>query len=1041
MISHRPMRLFRGISALVITLGLLVGVPIGLIVLVGWPLPTSIPTADAVSRAMQLGISDQFVVNTIAVVLWIAWAQLALALMSQTITAVRGRGRVHVPVAPGIQAFAARLVTGIILLIGPLQPARAGAAPMPVPVVADAQPVISQPVDDVIDLRPLTLARTPTPERTDTSTSGTTVIVQRHDSYWAIAERTLGDGLRWREIHDLNVGRVMDDGHVIVTGDDTLRAGWELAIPERSSDPMPIRAIRAVPDSGDEQPVDEEDVSEQVVVESGDNLWYLAEDQVAADLERLPAPAEVTPYWSEVIEANHDRFVEPGNPSLILPGQVLVMPATGYATPPATAPVETVPPITPSPPVDPPPAEQTPPTVPTTTVPATTTTAPSTTEASPPATSPPTEADAPASQPDVETPETQLSNDEPDNDSDSLGLPVALAVGGLSSVALAVGVKRLINKRHREYVADHDGQPPPPSDPDQRQLHQTVVAMADEIQLDDLQLVLGSLAVALAEAEIPRRPRVVRHSTDSLEVLLDKPCVDTPRVWTTDGDGLVWTLDGEHDFEEPMDGPMCPAPLLVTIGQPDDDAQIYLDLEADGVVSLAGDIEVARDVARSMLTELALAPLADTLRVIVIGDLVEPDASHLDHIQLVETWEDIAEDLTFWIGESNEALQENGWANTFVARGYSPDHDALVPIAVIAAKPPPPDLLALLMETSPSAVAIVVADEFEGAATSIHCAPEALTLADVDLSFEPQAVDAEELHAMARLLVFDDPPAPASRQDGVPEAAGESGEGGTQMPDPAAVHERIETSEPPDYDVLVRLLGDIRIEGGTKRLNSKPTAVAAYLAINREVTADRLEEACWFGSDGTSHRKRLLDAMSECRGALGSTHFPANRDGTYRVDPGIRTDLELFDWHVERAAGQDGLEAMESYQSALALVTGRPFTYPNAARRSFGWVDFEHHATAWEHRVTTVAKAFAELCLDLDRHDEAVDQLRQLLQAVPLNGDLVAALMRTQLAAGDRAAAEALHREHSKALELAGLGDPDESVERIRADCVEQSQM
>ena len=1035
MISHRPMRLFRGFSALVTTVGLLVGVPIGLIVLVGWPLPTSIPTADALSRAMQLGISDQFVVNTLAVVLWIAWAQLALALVSQTITAVRERGRVHVPVAPGIQAFAARLVTGIILLFGPLQPARAGAAPMPVPVVADAQPVISQPVDDVIDLRPLTLARTPTPERTDTSTSGTTVIVQRHDSYWAIAERTLGDGLRWREIHDLNVGRVMDDGHVIVTGDDTLRAGWELAIPERSSDPMPIRAIRAVPDSGDEQPVDEEDVSEQVVVESGDNLWYLAEDQVAADLERVPEPAEVTPYWSEVIEANHDRFVEPDNPSLILPGQVLVMPATGYAIPPARAPVETVPPTTPPPPVRPPPAEQTPPTVPTTTVPATTTTPPSTTEASPPATSPPAEVDASASQPDVETLETQLSNDESETDDDSSGLPVALAVGGLSSVALAVGVKRLINKRHREYAADHDGQPPPPSDPDQRQLHQTVVAMADEIQLDDLQLVLGSLAVGLAEAENPRRPRVVRHSTDGLEVLLDKPCVDTPRGWTADGDGLVWSLDGNHDFEEPMDGPMCPAPLLVTIGQPDDDAQIYLDLEADGVVSLAGDIEVARDVARSMLTELALAPLADTLRVIVIGDLVELDASHLDHIQLVETWEDIAEDLTYWIGESNETLQENGWANTFVARGCSPDHDALVPIAVIATKPPPPHLLAVLMETRPSAVAIVVADEFEGAATSIHCAPEALTLADVDLSFVPQAVDADELQAMARLLVFDDPPASASRQDGVPEATdGELGEDETQLHDPVEVHERIETSEPPDYDVLVRLLGDIRVEGGTKRLNSKPTAVAAYLAINREVAADRLEEACWFGSDGTSHRKRLLDAMSECRGALGSTHFPANRDGTYRVGAGIRTDLELFDWHVEQAGGQDGPDAMESYRSALDLVTGRPFTYPNAARRSFGWVDYEHHATAWEHRITIVAKAFAELCLDLDRHDDAIAQLRQLLQAVPLSGGLVEALMRTHLATGDRAAAEALYREHAKALAQAGLGDPDDSVEQLRLD-------
>ncbi len=146
----------------------------------------------------------------------------------------------------------------------------------------------------------------------------------------------------------------------------------------------------------------------------------------------------------------------------------------------------------------------------------------------------------------------------------------------------------------------------------------------------------------------------------------------------------------------------------------------------------------------------------------------------------------------------------------------------------------------------------------------------------------------------------------------------------------------------------------------------------------------------------------------------------------------IRTDLELFDWHVERAARQDGPEAIESYRSALDLVTGRPFTYPNAARRSFGWVDYEHHATTWEHRVTTVAKAFAELCLDLNRHDEAVDQLRQLLQAVPLSSGLVEALMRTYSDAGDRAAAEALYQEHTKALAHADLGEPDESVENLR---------
>jgi DNA-binding SARP family transcriptional activator len=1037
MTPRRATSVLEGLLTLVLTLLLLIGVPIGLVLFVGWPLPTSMPTADALSRAMQIGISDQFVVNTLAVIVWLAWAQLVLAMGSQTLAAVRGRSRVHVPVLPGMQAFAARLVTGILLLIGPLQPARAGAAPMPVPVVADAHPAMEVVDEDVIDLRPQTPAWWANGERPVVAESGETVTVERHDSYWAIAERTLGDGLRWREIHDLNVGRTMADGHVIALGDDTLRAGWQLAVPSDASVRQPMMATQS---SSVEAGKDGE--AEEVVVEAGDNLWYMAEEQLVDDLERPPAPAEVAPYWSEVIEANQDRFVEPGNPSLILPGQVLVMPATSHAAPPP--PVETPAPIDPTPPVESGPEPEP---EPTTTAPATTTptTTPSTTEVPASGTSPSPGEDEGVSEPSDGAAESHASADGSDTEDESASLPVAIAVGGLSSIALAVGAKRLLNKRRRQYANDHAGHAPPPSDPEQRDLHHAVVAMADEVQVDDLQLVLGSLAVELAEAGSPRRPRVVRHSTETLEVLLDKPDLEPPAGWTAEGAGLVWTLDGEVDLDEEAGGSMCPAPLLVTIGQPDDDAQIYLDLEVDGVVSLAGDIEVARDLARSMLTELALAPLADTLQVIVIGDLVEPDASHLDHIQMVETWDDIAEDLIFWAGESSGALQENGWANTFLARGSEPDHDALVPIAVIATKPPPPELLAALLETRPSAVAIVVADEFEGAAASICCTAEALTIDDIDLSFVPQQVDADELQAMARLLVFDDSPAHPPQGGQADPAASEVGDDDhtqeNEQIDAAETVDASERSEPPEYEVLVRLLGDIRIDGGTKQLNAKPTAVAAYLAIHRELTADRLEEACWFGSDGTSHRKLLLDAVSECRAALGRTHFPSNRHGTYRVDAAIRTDVELFEWHVGQAARQEGAEAMESYRSALDLVTGRPFTYPNASRRSFGWVDYEHHATTWEHKVTNVAKAFTELCLDIGRHEEAIDQLRLLLQAIPLSGDLVAALMRTHLATGDRAAAEALYQEHAKALDLAGLGDPDESVERIMADCIEQTQM
>jgi len=59
-----------------------------------------------------------------------------------------------------------------------------------------------------------------------------------------------------------------------------------------------------------------------VVVRQGDNLWRIADQQVAAQPDLGPTVR----YWRRLIDANSSRFVEPGNPSLILPGQLLELP-------------------------------------------------------------------------------------------------------------------------------------------------------------------------------------------------------------------------------------------------------------------------------------------------------------------------------------------------------------------------------------------------------------------------------------------------------------------------------------------------------------------------------------------------------------------------------------------------------------------------------------------------------------------------------------------------------------------------------------------
>lgn len=64
------------------------------------------------------------------------------------------------------------------------------------------------------------------------------------------------------------------------------------------------------------------------LVQPGDNLWRIAEHQLAAVTGRSPADigvAEVRAYWLRLVETNRNRL-RSGNPDLIHPGEVLGLP-------------------------------------------------------------------------------------------------------------------------------------------------------------------------------------------------------------------------------------------------------------------------------------------------------------------------------------------------------------------------------------------------------------------------------------------------------------------------------------------------------------------------------------------------------------------------------------------------------------------------------------------------------------------------------------------------------------------------------------------
>lgn len=59
----------------------------------------------------------------------------------------------------------------------------------------------------------------------------------------------------------------------------------------------------------------------------GESLWSIAEEVLVDAWGRAASDAEVEPYWRVLVAANRGRLVDPADPDLIHPGQVLEVPA------------------------------------------------------------------------------------------------------------------------------------------------------------------------------------------------------------------------------------------------------------------------------------------------------------------------------------------------------------------------------------------------------------------------------------------------------------------------------------------------------------------------------------------------------------------------------------------------------------------------------------------------------------------------------------------------------------------------------------------
>ena len=209
---------------------LLIGVPLVLAVGVGWPLPQAVTWDDIRNSLGGSTISDTTLLKTLAVLGWIAWAQVVATAAVEITAVVRGRAAPDVPLARPFQPLVRYLVVALLVSVG------TGRS-----MVAAAEPRLGTVEVSVVDGCPSVPGDSLEPRQDLHVADLVTYTVKPRDSLWKIAEEQLGDGFRWREVWELNRGVPQGDGRALQDA-DLVRPGWVLRLPSEAAGPAPPAA-------------------------------------------------------------------------------------------------------------------------------------------------------------------------------------------------------------------------------------------------------------------------------------------------------------------------------------------------------------------------------------------------------------------------------------------------------------------------------------------------------------------------------------------------------------------------------------------------------------------------------------------------------------------------------------------------------------------------------------------------------------------------------------------------------------------------------
>ncbi|MEU5137114.1 LysM peptidoglycan-binding domain-containing protein [Streptomyces californicus] len=783
--KHNPaLTIARALLALTALIVLLAGVPTVLLAI--GVLPDHIPGLGEITTALTSPDTGQLFLGAVTLIGWYGWLSFVISVVLETGAALRHVRAPKIRALGGSQQLAGALVGGILVLLptGTAMATPASAAPLTVStaaVTADAH----------------TSATSSAKSSAPASWNGPVHHVQDGDTLWDIAEERLGEGIAWHRIVDANAGVKQHDGTYITADTTVLQPGWTLRLP---ADAAPAA------DRGGARPQTEGSTAADSLthtVRAGETLTGIAEDELG-DADAYPRIVNA----NKGVKQDDGRAL--GNPDKIYPGWKLQIPAAAdsdrsdarpdTAQPPHEQPTDRSPtddrPATD--PVQPPEQDKPGPDA----------------EAEEGGESPGQNADqgahggdspsAPAQRPSAEGPapdreqhgtptQAPPAHDtaEAADSGDRSVQTIAAAGSILAAAVLAVVATRRARQQRRRRPKRRIPMPSGATADFEQQLRVTSditgIALADRA--------LRTLAANCRQAERPlpevEAMRITARGVELHLAVITPPLAPfsehetSPTVWSCAARGAN-LLDEDEAAEV-----TTPYPALVSLGETEDGDAVLVNLEAIGLLRLAGSPADIRAVMLALAVELASSTLVPDTQIVLAG--AGSDLHHLypDQMKHHADVGAAATELRAHDAFQRQALADGGHDHLRAARLGEDGGDTWIPRILIATAPlvgraaaELEDLLASRPRTSVAVVTAAGGDlDLPGAWTLPAQPGTTVELPDLGIRVKLQHLDDQSYDRLVQLI------ATSSRTDDVPPPAwtGHTGPADTNGPRPTTV--------------------------------------------------------------------------------------------------------------------------------------------------------------------------------------------------------------------------------------------------------------